>query len=316
MSVEMTPAEIGLPGVFAGEVIQPADSGYDAARAVYNGMIDRRPAPTSASSPRSSSRCTPSRRWLMAGLLVVQNDDRAAGIARGYRDYVEQAPEDLVTPMATLLAPPEPFVPPEVVGTPVLGIVAAWLGAPGDAEQAMAPLRQLTQGGIDLITPMPYTALQEMLDGFAPKGWLNYHRGRHMSSLPDGVIDNYLAVGRTIGSPMTQGIIFRHAGAVSRVAEDATAVSGRSAPYMGHPIACWANAADTDREMDWVERFTAACEPAATGVVYLNFEPGTSDSDLRAGYGEQKLQRLAALKQELDPENVFSGNHNIAPRSA
>ena len=32
---------------------------------------------------------------------------------------------------------------------------------------------------------MPYTALQAMIDGFAPQGWLNYHRGRHLGSLPD-----------------------------------------------------------------------------------------------------------------------------------
>jgi FAD/FMN-containing dehydrogenase len=251
---------------------------------------------------------------LMAGLLVVPNDERAGTVARGYRDYVEQAPEDLVTAMATLLAPPEPFVPPELVGTPVLGIVAAWLGPPAEAEAAMAPLRDITAGGLDLVQPMPYTALQGMLDGFAPKGWLNYHRGRHMSALPDPVLDDYVAVGRTISSPMTQGIIFRHAGAVSRVAEDATAASGRAAPYMAHPIACWADPAETEGEMDWVERFTSACEPAATGGVYLNFEPGTSESDLRAGFGDQKLQRLARLKRQWDPENIFRGNHNIAPR--
>jgi FAD/FMN-containing dehydrogenase len=215
--------------------------------------------------------------------------------------------------MATLLAPPAPFVPPDLVGTPVLGVVAAWLGAPEEAERAIAPLRAITAGGIDAIAPMPYTAFQAMLDDFAPKGWLNYHRGRHLSALPDTLLDSYLEVGRSIGSPMTQGIIFRHAGAVSRVSEDATAASGRAAPYMAHPIACWLDPADTEREMDWVERFTAACEPAATGGVYLNFEPGTSQEDLRAGFGDEKLRRLAALKQQWDPENIFRGNHNIAP---
>ncbi len=250
---------------------------------------------------------------LMAGMLILPNDDRAGDVVRGYRDYVEQAPEDLVTAAATVLAPPEDFVPPEVVGQPMVGIVVAWLGDAADAEAAVAPLRALAEGGMDLVQPMPYTAFQGLLDGFAPKGWLNYHRGIHLSALPDAAIDDYLAVGRDIGSPMTQGLVFRHAGAVSRVAEDATAASGRDAPYMAHPIACWRDPSETDRERAWVERFTDAFAPAATGGVYLNFEPGTSEADVRAGFGDEKYARLAALKAEWDPENLFRGNHNITP---
>ncbi|HEX2174523.1 MAG TPA: FAD-binding oxidoreductase [Nocardioidaceae bacterium] len=250
---------------------------------------------------------------IMAGMLVVPNDERAGEILRGYREYVEQASEDLVTAVATVLAPPEDFVPPQMVGYPALAIIAAFIGDPADAAAAMAPLRRLTEGGVDLVQPMPYTAFQAMLDGFAPPGWLNYHRGRHVSALPDTVLDDYLAVGREIGSPMTQGIIMRHGGAVSRVGEDDTAAGGRAAPYMAHPIACWLDPSDTEREMEWVERFTAAFAPAATGGVYLNFEPGTSDADVRAGFGGEKYARLAALKREWDPENLFRGNHNIAP---
>jgi len=463
MPISTAPADIGLPGGFSGEAIRPGDAEFDTARAVYNGMIDRRPAlivrPTGAADIRDAvafarqrrlplavrcgghsvagvsaveggvlidlsslkgvhvdpergtaranagvlwgeydretemfSLATPGGRvtttgvggfclgggygWLspkfgltcdnlvgadlltasgelvhvtedtnpelmwalrgaganfgvvtsfefrvhpipplmMAGMLVVPNDDRAADVAAAYRDYVEQAPEDLVTALATVLAPPEDFVPPELVGTPALAIVAAYLGDPRDAEEAVTPLRQIVAGGIDLVQPMPYTAFQAMLDGFAPRGWLNYHRGRHLGSLPDGVLDDYLAVGREIGSPMTQGIIFRHAGAVSRVGENDTAASNRAAPYMAHPIACWQDPSETEYEMEWVERFTAACAPAATGGLYLNFEPGTGEAEVRAGFGDEKFRRLAALKQEWDPENIFSGNHNIAPQ--
>ena len=51
---------------------------------------------------------------------------------------------------------------------------------------------------------------------------------------------------------MTQGIIFHHGGAVSRVPEDATAAGNRAAEYMAHPIACWSTPDQTDYEMDWV----------------------------------------------------------------
>ena len=141
----------------------------------------------------------PIRPLMMAGMIVVPNDgSRAEEAMRAYRDYIETAPTDLVTALATVLAPPEDFVPPELVGTPAFAMVVAWLGDPSE-EEAVAPLRKIMEGGIDLLQPMPYTTFQAMLDGFAPKGWLNYHRGQHVTSLPDGVIDDYLSVGRDIG---------------------------------------------------------------------------------------------------------------------
>lgn len=250
----------------------------------------------------------------LGGMLIVPNDDAAADVVRGWRAYVEQAPAELGTALVTVLAPPAPFVPVEMVGLPMLGIVAAWFGDQAQAEEIMAPLRQLTAHGMDLLQPMPYTALQAMLDDFAPKGWLNYHRGLHLRSLDDAVVDPYLAAGRAIGSPMTQGIVFRNGGAIAEVPEDATAAGNRSAPYMAHPIACWARPEETDREMAWVRQFSAAVAPATTGRTYLNFEPGTTITDVAAGFGQAKYDLLVALKDAWDPDNLFRSNHNIAPR--
>ena len=58
MSVDIEAAEIGLPDGFSGAAIRPGDPEYDATRAVYNGMIDRRPAlivrPTGAADIRDA----------------------------------------------------------------------------------------------------------------------------------------------------------------------------------------------------------------------------------------------------------------------
>lgn len=261
-------------------------------------------------------RLHPIRPLMMSGLLAVPNDGRAEQIIRRYRDYIEQAPDDLVTAVFTALAPPEDFVPPELVGLPVVMIAVTWLGDPADSEAAIAPLREMTAGGLDLVQPMPYTAFQAILDASNPPGQLNYHRGMHLSSLPDEAIDAFLANGREIGSPLTAGVIFRHGGAIARVPEDDTAVSHRAAPYMAHPIAAWADPSETDREIAWVHRFSEAFAPCRTGGVYLNFEPETDEENVRAGYTGGKYERLAALKQQWDPENLFSGNHNIAPRQS
>jgi hypothetical protein len=262
-------------------------------------------------------RLHPVRPLMLAGLLAVPNDGEGAReVAHGFRDYVERAPEDLAAATITALAPPEDFVPPELVGTPVLLVVVAWLGDPAEAEDVIRPVRELTAGGIDLVQPMPYTTLQALLDPNNPPGMLNYHRGMHLTSLPDDVIDRYLENGREIGSPLTGGVIFHHGGAIARVGEDDTAVSDRAAPYMAHPIACWDDPADTDREIAWVHDFTDAVSSATTGHVYLNFEPDTSEQNVRAGYSGTKYDRLVALQRQWDPDNLVSGNHNIAPGPA
>jgi FAD/FMN-containing dehydrogenase len=250
---------------------------------------------------------------IMAGMLMVPNDDQAREVIKGYRKYVEHAPDELATALATVLAPPEPFVPPEAVGAPMLGIIACWFGDQAVAEEMIRPLRDLTSHGMDLVQPMPYTALQSIVDGFSPKGWFNYHRGMHLEALADSVIDPYLESGRAIGSPMDQGIVFRTGGAIARVPDDATAASHRSAPYLAHPVACWATRAETEREMAWVRQFSAAMATATTGGTYLNLEPGTTAADVRSGYDEAKYGRLVALKDVWDPTNVFRSNHNIAP---
>ena len=180
----------------------------------------------------------------------------------------------------------------------------------------MAPLKELGPPAVDLIQPMPYTSFQALLDPFNPQGLLNYHRGMHLSGLPDEAIDTYVEYATEIArisSPTTQIIIFRHGGAVSRVPEDATAAGHRDAAYMAHPIAAWQDPADTERHIDWVGRFSEAMRPFTTGGVYLNFEPDEGEERVRAGYGAEKYARLVELKDKWDPENLFRVNQNIKP---
>jgi FAD/FMN-containing dehydrogenase len=249
---------------------------------------------------------------LLAGLLVVPNDG-VGDLVRAFRDELERAPEEVVGGIAVILAPPADFVPPELVGKPMVGFPLAYVGPAEEGAEALAPLRAITSVGMDLVQPIPYTEFQAMLDDFNPRGWLNYHRGLHLRSLSDVTLDRYLQVGTEIHSPMDQGVIFRNGGELARIPDDSAAISNRDAAYMAHPIACWASPEETDYEMGWVSRFTDAFEADRTGGVYLNFEPGTSASDVHAGFSPEKYARLAALKATWDPGNLFRSNHNIVP---
>ena len=249
---------------------------------------------------------------VLAGMLIHPVES-APQVIRAYRDFIESAPEELATALAFVQAPPAPFVPPEMVGTPVLGLIAFYIGDVDAGTEAAAGLRAIGPPAMDLVQPMPYTAFQAMLDESAPSGWQNYHRGEHLTEFSDAAIDAFVTAGPQRISPMTQAIVFRTGGAVSRVPAESTAASHRASAYMAHPLGCWQDAADDEINMAWVTAFSDAMRPFATGGVYLNFEQDQGEEIVRRGYTPQTYARLVALKDKWDPRNLFRVNQNIAP---
>jgi FAD/FMN-containing dehydrogenase len=84
-------------------------------------------------------------------------------------------------------------------------------------------------------------------------------------------------------------------------------------PWITHPFALWEDPADSDANIAWARGFRRDIAGYDSGGVYLNFIGDEGDDRVRAAFGEEKYARLAAIKAEWDPENVFRGNHNISP---
>jgi FAD/FMN-containing dehydrogenase len=211
-----------------------------------------------------------------------------------------------------LSAPPEPFVPPELQGKPVLGIPVLYVGDADDGAEIVQPLRDLGPA-VDLIAPMPYTAFQASQDAAAPPGVRAYCRGGYMRDLSDDAIDTFLAhaVELALESPLNQMVIFRVGQAIAAVPDEATAFSHRDARYLFHPISAWRDPADDERMIAANRAFAAAMRPFDTGAAYLNFT--IEDDRVRSAYGERKYARLVALKDTYDPANLFRLNQNIRP---
>jgi hypothetical protein len=154
-----------------------------------------------------------------------------------------------------------------------------------------------------------------LLDPTAPPGWRWYNTGEHLSGLTDRAIDVLTGHAPQGLDPLTQIIVFRHGGAVSRVGEEETAFGNREAAYLLHPLAAWMEPADADRHITWLRQLVRDMEQFKTGGVYLNFSP-EGEERLLDGYGPEKYGRLVTLKQKYDPANVFRFNHNIRPVGA
>jgi FAD/FMN-containing dehydrogenase len=249
---------------------------------------------------------------VLAGLAMFPFE-RGAEVMRGWRDCADAAPDELSTACVVLIAPPEPFVPPELQGKPVVGMAALYAGDPEEGADVVRPLRDLGPA-VDLIAPVPYTAFQAITDPATPWGLRFYARGEYMHELSDAAIDTFLAHARdlyAISDPLSQMVMFRIGQAVAAVPDEATAFAHRDARYLFHPIPVWSDPADAGRIIEAGRTFAAAMRAFSTGASYLNF---TIEPDrVRDAYGDAKYARLVAVKDTYDPTNVFRLNQNIRP---
>jgi FAD/FMN-containing dehydrogenase len=249
---------------------------------------------------------------VLAGLVMFPMA-RAQNVVRRWRDWADAAPDEVSTACAVITAPPEPFVPAELHGKPVVAFAVLYVGDPEQGTEMVQPLKDLGPA-VDHIGQMPYTAFQAALDPLAPPGVRSYWRGEYLPDLSDAAIDTFLAHAvdvTTPGAPLSQMIIFRIGQGVAAVPDEATAFSHRDARYLFHPISIWTEPGDDERMIGAGRASAAALRPFSTGASYLNFTP---ESDrVRDAYGEEKYARLVALKDAYDPANLFRLNQNIRP---
>lgn len=236
----------------------------------------------------------------------------ASQVLRFLRDYAPDAPGQLGITIGMAGAPPLPFVPPEQVGKPVIGLILVWAGDVAEGERALAPLRRLGTPIADGIRPIPYLALQSMLDGGAPHGRHYYWKAHRLPALSDHVIEIFLDRIASIPTPFSQINGWAVGGAVSRVDPAATAVGAREVGFEISITAAWPPSdPNGERHKTWVREGWEALRPYSAGV-YANFISDEGAAGVEAAYGE-RVRRLTALKDRYDPENIFCLNANIPP---
>jgi FAD binding domain/Berberine and berberine like len=249
------------------------------------------------------------------GGLLACPPDRGAEILAFMRDYMEDAPDDLGTAVAFVSAPPEPFVPPEMHFKPITAVVICWTGSQEEGERVTAPIREVAQPVMDMVGPMPYAALQSMLDGGAPYGIRGYMKAEFLDELSDEAIAELARLGASRPGPMSQILLEPLGGAISRVGEEETALGRRDVSWCYHALTLWMEPEQDAAQIAWARQLADDMRPHTTTGVYLNFTSDEGDDRVRSTYGEEKYARLVALKDRYDPENLFRLNQNIKPSS-
>ncbi len=250
----------------------------------------------------------------VAFLFVLYPLEAAHRVLAGHERIVEAAGDDVSTLVVLGHVPAIDGFPSEIHGQPYVGVLGMYAGPVDDGDAALRPLRELGEPLIDLSDRMPFVEAQKVYDADYPFGHRYYWKSTNLMSIPDAVVD--ILVEHVLAPPSKHSTIdiWLNGGAMGRVGESDTAFRGRGHRYVVNPEANWEHPIDDDANVAWARGILTALEPHAAGGAYLNF-PGFLEggqSLVRASHGSN-YPRLQALKQRLDPDNLFKRNANIEP---
>jgi FAD/FMN-containing dehydrogenase len=248
------------------------------------------------------------------GLFFWGQEDGKAAL-RLMREVICELPRSLnAVAVAALTAAPAPFVPVEHQGKVGYALMLTDFGDTGEHQRLVDHVRRHLPPLFDFVTPMPYVALQSMLDEPNAWGFYGYDKGAYLEELTDEVIDVLTEHSPKKKSPLSLLIFYRLDETYSEVGDDDTAYSGgRSPRYFGTFVALCPTQPLLVPERAWVQSLFNALQPhmISTGT-YVNVLVEPDDARIRASYGP-KYDRLSRIKQKYDPENVFRRNANIKP---
>ena len=218
--------------------------------------------------------------------------DAAAAFAR-WRDLSATAPRT-ATYAATVLA-----------GVVTLGFV--WVGDPDDGRAHARALESLGPSLGRRVVELSYVDLQRREDTSKAHALRRYWKGHYVRELPDAAIEVLLAHDPSVGASLQA-----YGGAIADVPDDATAFSQRGTMFEYVCAARWTDPAEDAARIAAARICASRLEPFASGV-YVNVLGDEGEAGVRRAYPAAKLARLTALKDAVDPDNVFHLNQNIRP---
>jgi FAD/FMN-containing dehydrogenase len=219
-------------------------------------------------------------------------------------------PDEFTTSAVLSNFPPVPEVPEQLRGRSFVVIDAIHLGSPAEADELLAPLRELAPV-TDTIATISMPALSHLHVDFGHPV-PGSGDGLLLASLPPEAIDTIVRVAGPGSPPPQLGIEIRHLGGeMSRSRPANGAQAAYDAQYALFAVA----AAPTPEAASSAERavaaLTSAMTPWAAGHTCLNLTETRRDP--ASFWSPQAYARLRLIKAAVDPHNMIRSNHPIPP---
>ncbi|WP_020521327.1 FAD-binding oxidoreductase [Catelliglobosispora koreensis] len=244
---------------------------------------------------------------IVGGMLMLPV---SADVIENFVALAEAAPEELSGITMVMTAPPMPFIPAEWHGRLVMMALLAYAGPAEDGQRVIAPFRALATPILDMVQAQPYAAL------FPPEDTSYHPTAAAQTMFIDSVgaaeaatIIKYL---EESDAQMRAAQLRVLGGAMARVPADATAFAHRQSKIMVNVAAFYNGEADKPAKEAWVTAFANALRQNDSGA-YSGFLGDEGPERVRNAYPGSTWDRLAAVKAQYDPENLFRLNQNVPP---
>ena len=250
---------------------------------------------------------------VLAGPIVYDVAD-APDVMAAVTDVIRAGPDEIGCTMAIRKAPPAPFLPEEVHGQSVLIVTVMYGGDVSAGEEVLAPIRAIGSPIADAVGPKPYTVFQTMFDAAAGLGARNYWKTHYLAELSEEAIGVICERAADIASPETAISMMALGREIARRPADSTPYQYRDAEWVLIIQARWRDPDEDETHTGWARGVFEDLAPHATGGVYLNAtSPDEGQAGVRDAFGTETYERLAMVKAEWDPENVFHLAPNVRP---
>ena len=235
-------------------------------------------------------------------------------VMRFYREFLPAAPRNVGGFFATMTVPPVDMFPAELHMRKVCAIMWCINGSEEEAGELLAPVHAVGTPLLHGVGAMPHPVLQSLFDGLYTKGLQCYWRADFVNELSDELIDRHLEWSQQLPTMHSTMHMYPIDGAVHDVGPDDTAFSYRDTGFAEVIFAVDPDPGKASTLRDWCVGYWDATHPYSAGGAYVNFMMDEGQERVQATYRDN-YGRLATVKGQYDPDNVFHVNQNVRPRT-
>ncbi len=249
---------------------------------------------------------------IIYGGPVLYDIGDTGDVLRWYRDLLPTLPRDLSGWFGVLTIPPAAPFPEELWGRKACAVVWCYTGDLAKADKVFKPLTEFGSPILVGVHDMPFPMLQGAFDALYPKGLQWYWRADFFREITDDAIAAHERFGAELPTGHSTMHLYPIDGRVNDVGQSDTAFAYRDVTWGGVIVGVDPDPDNAKLLKDWVIDYWEALHPTSAGGAYVNMMMDEGQERIRAAYGPN-YDRLVAIKQAYDPENVFHVNQNIKP---